>query len=377
MYAASPRNGGFGVWALAQGFFLSPFGAQARFGPNRCRFLALLPIVPPTRILYTLRMTSRAYSLMLIACLMGNFLPRYSAPIPSYSNNLTRAQFFNQAMSLDNVGAQYVRPELGPFERSGLVQHLPQATNDVARYLAIIEAAVQPIDDDPTIHVDIFMRHAWRQAILYYDTLLALLHRQGLFQDHTLIVPAAGVDAFPAYYSATIALDHFPLEKTALALAVRETQRDWEAYEKNWLFKLRDAFHSASYRYLLLDDIHTRHKSVLFKGVSGYLKLSELECQRYLTGLEEFLLPGDRIMVLNYDDHVAFKPLLEQRGWHAMEHWLSAPDLVRLRTAINLILTHPKNAGIRMLLNHSMSFFEVPTAFGIYEIPPHGLGQAV
>ena len=232
--------------------------------------------------------------------------------------------------------------------------------------LARIEAAVIPPPLDLTVPADEHDRAMWRRFITIYDALLDLLRIQGFFAGQTLLIPGSGVDAFPARVVPTIGIERELLADAALNLAARVTGRGRDVYAVHFTMNPGNAIDPRCY-----PNVQTPHRTVLFKGMMGYLMQGEqARLEAYLDDLQGVMRAGDRIIICNRADLEASAGWLAEHGWQRRDDWLPAAEQARLDAALERLRTDPDNVRERHLLNTHRTFFEIPEVLVVYEWVP-------
>ncbi|MCK9595537.1 MAG: pantetheine-phosphate adenylyltransferase, partial [Candidatus Omnitrophica bacterium] len=218
--------------------------------------------------------------------------------------------------------------------------------------IAELESLVNARNDDPDP-----LKH-----ILYVEQgLLRLLYSSGLFTGRTIINIPAGLDILPAEFAPTYNLTYYAGAKLNMARDMAEDYLSgFGRYRDNLIYRDCDVRYINTYKHLGISG----KKLLLSKGLSSFVQ--PFNRSDYIAGLDkEFLLSGDRILIMDQEDRLCFEGLFLDEGFYPVGDLFSGDIQERLDNLLRKIndseITAWPYAGRNSLL--------IPTALVVLEKP--------
>ncbi|MFA5373990.1 MAG: HAD-IIIC family phosphatase, partial [Candidatus Omnitrophota bacterium] len=215
-----------------------------------------------------------------------------------------------------------------------------------------LESLVNARNDDPDP-----LKH-----ILYIEQgLLRLLYSSGLFTGRTIINIPAGLDILPAEFAPTYNLTYYAGAKLKMARDMAEDYLSgFGRYRDNLIYRDCDVRYINTYKHLGISG----KKLLLSKGLSSFVQ--PFNRSDYIAGLDkEFLLSGDRILIMDQEDRLCFEGLFLDEGFYPVGDLFSGDIQERLDNLLRKIndseITAWPYAGRNSLL--------IPTALVVLEKP--------
>jgi len=248
---------------------------------------------------------------------------------------------FGLAALLEDEHIEFVHKELTHEDQIKQINHLMESIEQYSIPTGDME------DQDARLE----------QLLKYYGAVLALLKVRGLFDNHTLIYPAAGLDILPARFVNTIVLNKDDLlNATQLLFDNTEELKKHLRYLSGLDVLRTNEYDSWS------GLVETPHRTFLFKGFMDSVTRYPARHKEYLDLLDIYLKPADRILVLDEMDTCYTVTYLLLKGYRLLDDWLPGSYKKRLGVSLKKVYGNWRLARIMGETN-----FYFPSAVVILE----------